>query len=121
MHQQEKARTLLKEEAFDRDRQMWAAQEEAFKKRISQLEWKEEMYNTLQVCSSSCCAFADCEYKNEICYSIFCQLIRSTTRILVQNQYKELHLHDAICIHIAHTHTHIHRCHTLQFIQVMQS
>ena len=27
----------------------WVAQEEAFKKRINQLEWKEEMYNSLQV------------------------------------------------------------------------
>ena len=30
-------------------RDSWAAQEEAFKKRISQLEWKEEMYNSLQL------------------------------------------------------------------------
>ena len=26
----------------------WASQEEAFKKRISQLEWNEDMYSTLQ-------------------------------------------------------------------------
>jgi hypothetical protein len=27
----------------------WESQEDAFKKRISQLEWNEELYNTLQV------------------------------------------------------------------------
>ena len=41
---QERARSKLREEAQEREKTSWGSQEEAFKKRIAQLEWNTEMY-----------------------------------------------------------------------------